>query len=265
MAKLKQPTLDALINLLEDEDTQVSTLAMEQLLHHQEAEHLVAEFQEAANPVLRSRIHQLSNILNLRRMRSDLIQQVERGAMSVWDGLVQINYQYNPRMNPVTITEMLEDLLTRLPQDLNTVRLTSFLRSEGFTYTGEDILGADLYLVEDMLVQRMGAPILLSVLARYLGRQRGWNATMVLFKGKHCLLDARGHLVEPAESWRITRLPRHDHLHPCGNQEVWLTVLSQLFLSAMMEGRLQAIQRVGSILTTLCGGEFQRLPFPLGS
>lgn len=265
MERLKKPTIDALINLLEDEDTHVSTLAMEELLHLQDADQLVAELQEAPSARLRNRIHQLGNILNIRRARTDLIRHVETSNMTLWDGLLQINYQYNPRMNGGAVDQLLAETMGRLPAELNTVRLTSFMRSEDFSYTGEDILGADLYLIEDLLRQRVGSPILLSVLAHHLGRQANWNSTVVLFKGKHCLLDSRGHLVEPAEGWRITRLPRHDNLHPCGKKEIWLTILCQLYLSAMLEGRLLAIHRVGTILTRLCGGDFTSLPFPLGS
>jgi len=265
MEKTKNPTLEALVNLLEDEDTHISTLAMEQLLRHQDAETLVAELQEASSPVLRTRIHQLGNILNIRRARTQFIARVEGSGISLWEGLQQINYQYNPRMNQAAVDTMMGELQERLPEELNTAKLTAFMRGENFSYTGEDILGADLYLVEDVLAQRVGAPIILSVIARQLGRHAGWNSTVVLFKGKHCLLDPRGHLIEPAENWRITRLPRHDNLHPCGNKEIWLTVLCQLYLSAMLEGRLLAIHRVGSILAKLCSGEFRNLPFPLGS
>lgn len=265
MGKLQNRTLDALVNLLEDEDTHVSTLAMEQLLRHQDADDLIAELQEDANPVLRSRIHQLGNILNIRRARSQFIESVETSGLSLWNGLLQVNYQYNPRMNKDGVDRLVNELLEKMPSELNTVRLTSFMRNENFSYTGEDVLGADLYLLEDTLIQRVGSPIMLSVIARHLGRHLGWHSTVVLFKGKHCLLDARGHLIEPAENWRITRLPRHDNLHPCGNKEIWITILCQLYLSAMLEGRLLAIHRVGSILTKLCGGNFQNLPFPLGS
>jgi hypothetical protein len=262
---VNNPTVDALVNLLEDEDAHISTLAMEQLLRHQDAETLVAELQESASPLLRTRIHQLGNILNLRRARLDFISRVEGGNLSLGQGLEQINYLYNPRMNVGAVETMFNELLAKMPTDVNTNRLTAFMRNENFTYTGEDILGADLYLIEDVLAQRIGAPVILSLIARQLGRQLGWNASIVLFKGKHCLLDPRGHLIEPAENWRITRLPRHDNLHPCGNKEIWLTVLCQLFLSAMLEGRLLAIHRVGSIIARLCDGDCRDLPFPLGS
>ncbi len=264
--KNERQRIDALLNLLEDEDQQVSTLAMEQLLqleHHADA--LIKEFQEAASPRLRTRIHQLGNILNLRRSRNAFIKNVAANNLSVWDGLLQINYQYNPRLSTSAIDAQLTGLERRLPENLSTVRLCGFMRDEQFSFTGEDTLGADLFLLEDVLAQRVGSPIVLSVIAGHLGERAGWSSSIVLYRGKHCLIDSDSNLIEPAEGWNVTRLTRDDRLHPCGDRDVWLTVLCQLFLAAMLEGRLQAIHRVASILCELCGGEFKHLPYPLGS
>jgi hypothetical protein len=261
----KHSTVSALISLLEDDDKQVSTLAMEELLTmDQELDALVAELQESTSPILRSRIHQIGNILNIRRARMAFIDKVKTGQMSLWDGLLQINYQYNPRMGFASVDKAMSELTSRLPKRPNSARIAAFMRNEGFTHPVEDVLGADLYLVEDALIQRVGSPILLSVLARHLGEQCGWHSTLVLYRGKHCLVDGHYNLLEPAEGWRISPLNGLDKQHPCGDRDVWLTVLSQLFLAALMEGSLQAIHRMGNILALLSGGEFDLLPFPLG-
>lgn len=264
-AKPHKRTIDALINLLEDEDRHVSTMAMEQLLLlDSDVDRLIAELQESHNPVLRNRIHQLGKILKFRRAREVFINSVHESNISLWDGIIQINYQYNPQMNLGDIDTMTEEVTERLPQRITTVRMATFMRNENFSFPGEDILGADLFLIEDVLRQRVGSPILLSVVARHLGEIADWNASIVLFKGKHCLIDSDFHLVEPSEGWRVTRLTRDDKLHPCADRDIWLTILGQLFLSALLEGRLQTIHRVGSILSKLCDGEFRDLPFPLG-
>ncbi len=266
--KRKSPKhIQALINLLEDEDRHVSSMAMEQLLTLDgDVDRLIAEFQEAPNPVLRGRIHQLGNIVKLRRERTLLINEVVDGKPTVWDGILRINRQYNPQMNLRNLNRMIEELAARVPSPISTVGMATFMHNETFSFTGEDILGADLYLLEDVLTQHVGAPILLSVIAKHLGEIYGWNALIVLFKGKHCLYDEQTcDLVEPAEGWRVTRLNRDDKLHPCADRDIWLTILCQLFLSALLEGRLQTIHRIGSILSRLCGGEFSKLPFPLGS
>jgi hypothetical protein len=259
-------TIDALVNLLEDEDRHVSTAAMEELLRRDgEVDHVVAEFQEADNPVLRSRIHQIGNVLKLRRARDIFISNVGDASVDLWEGLLQINYQFNPRMSRRDVDQFLEELAGRLPRRLTSVRMAAFMRNENFTFTKEDVLGADLYLPEDVLLQRVGSPILLAVVTQQLGERRSWHASIVLHKGRHCLIDSNCNLVEPAEGWRVTRLTNNDKLHPCTNRDIWFTVLAQLFLSALQEGRLQAIHRVGSILSRLCGGNFGQLPFPLGS
>ncbi len=255
----------ALLNLLEDEDSQVSTPAMEELLQFErDAEDLVKEFQEAANPRLRGRIHQLGNILNVRRRRHAFIQHAMSSSISLWDGMVQINYQYNPRLNPDQIASMADALFEALPPRVSTVGLGTFMRNEDFSYTRKDTLGADLFLLEDVLAQRIGAPIVLCVIARHFGEKAGWNSSIVLYRGRHCLIDSNSNLIEPAEGWKVTRLTHADKLYPCGDRDIWLTVLSQLFLAAMLEDQLQAIHRVGIILAELCGGKFQDLPFPLG-
>lgn len=261
----EKTTIDALMNLLEDDDRQVSTLAMEELLRlDMQLDKLVAEFQEAPSPVLRGRIHQLGNILNIRRSRSYFIDNVGAGAMPLWEGMLQINYQYNPRMNFEAVAKVMGELVGHLPRRPSTLRMAAFMRSEGFGYTREDILGPDLYLVEDILAQRVGAPVLLAAIAKNLGEHCGWQANIVLYKGKHCLVDNHCNLIEPAEDWRVTPLSGLDKQHPCADKDVWLTVLSQLMLAALMEGSLQAIHRVGSILVELSGGRFDDLPYPLG-
>lgn len=260
------PTINALVNLLEDDDRQVSTLAMERLLAmDQDADGLVAELQESQNPVLRGRIHQLGAILKLRRERAGFIQSVQEESLPLWQGILQINYQYNPRFESSEVETIIRGMVAKLPPRLNAVKLAAFMRNEGFTYAGEDVLGADLYMVEDVLIQRVGAPILLAVIARQLSLAQNLDCSIVLYKGKHCLVDDQLNLIETGEDWRVGRLQKENRVHACSDRDIWLTVLAQLFLAALLEGRLQAIHRVGTILSKLCGGSSQDLPFPLGS
>ena len=258
--------VSALINLLEDEDNQISTVAMQRLLENeQETDKLIKKYQESSNPRLRNRIYQLGNVLRLRRKRSEFVQSAQNSSMSLWEGVVHINYLHNTDLSLESINDQLSQLSARLPKRLSTVRLSSFMKQEDFSYSASDPMGADLFLVDDVLKQRVGSPIILSVLARYLGRQSNWNSSIVLYRGKHCLIDANCNLIEPAENWKVTRLSKDDKLHPCTDKDIWLTVLSQLFLASMLEGSLQSIHRVGSILCELCDADFQSLPYPLGS
>ncbi len=79
------------------------------------------------------------------------------------------------------------------------------------------------------------------------------------------MLDGKNFLIEPAEDWRVTQLTNTEKVHPCDKNETWLIILCQLYVSAILEGRLQAIHRVASLLAELSGGYIRGLPYPLGS
>ena len=258
--------IDALINLLEDEDRNVSTEAMEQLLaFDQEVDAVVAEFQEAQNPILRNRIHQLGNILTFRRSRDTFIEKVGNLSLTLWEGIIEINHQFNPSMDANEIEGNLSELALKLPPRLSIKDLAEFMRDEDFIYAAEDVFGVDLYLIEDVLIQRVAAPVLLSVVAMELAQRRQLKTHMVIFKGKHSLLDIENNLIKPSDNWSVTHFSQDTKLHFCGKKDIWLAILSQLFLASILEGRLLSIYRSGYILTRICGGDLRELPFPLGS
>ncbi len=262
----KNKKIDALINLLEDEDTQVSTEAMQQLLtFDSNVDEVVAEFQESQSPVLRNRIHQMGNVLKLRRNRNTFIENVVNLSIGLWYGVLEINHHYNPTMIIDFSNKILTDIAVKLSDEITLIDLAEFMRDEEFVYASEDMLGVDLYLIEDVLIQRIGAPVMLSIIAYELAQRRKLNAHIVIYNGKHCLLDADNNLIEPAENWNVTRLTSDKKVHFCGKKDIWLTVLSQLFLASLLEGRLLTIYRSGFLLSKLCGGELNQLPHPLGS
>ena len=258
--------IDALLSLLEDEDDQISTVAMEQLLRSQNhAEEIIRNHQESSSRFLRTRIHQMGGILQLRRRRQEFIRRGTTGTLPLKKALEEINYQYNPRFNPAAASRRLRAMSAALAERMPTsAQVCTFMRDEGFACAGDGVLGAGAYLLENVLHERVGSPILLSAIAHILGRTTGWDSSIVLYRGKHCLMTNDGALIEPHKGWKLTHLSGDSKLHPCAERDLWLAVLTQLLLTAMFEGRLQAIHRLAAILTGLCDGDITDLPYPLG-
>ncbi len=266
IVELENKKINALINLLEDEDCHVAAEAMQQLLSvDTDVDALVAEFQESKSPVLRNRIHQMGNVLKLRRNRKTFIENAVNLSIGLWYGVLEINHQYNPSMSIEFSNNVLSEIAGKLADNITLIDLAEFMRDEEFIYASEDMLGVDLYLIEDVLIQRIGAPVMLTIIAYELAQRKKINAHIVIFNGKHCLLDADNNLIEPAENWNVTRLTSDKKVHFCGKKDLWLTVLSQLFLASLLEGRLLTIYRSGFLLSKLCGGELSQLNHPLGS
>lgn len=260
-----QPPIDSLISLLGDEDRMISSMAMEKLLQRDaDLGALIAEHQEAEDPRLRARVHQMSNVSDIRRARSELIDGIRQAKLSLWDGMLAINHQYNTRLNREAVNRLQDELAASISRPVTGSRMAQFMKGESFATAKENVLGADLYLLEDVLAQRIGSPILLTTIAQQLGHRVGWASTIVLHKGKHCLIDAQNNFIEPAEGWRVSKFTPEVQLHPCTDKDIWMTVLCQLYLAAMLDGRVQAIHRVGTILAKLCDGNFRDLPYPLG-
>ena len=259
--------ISALLELLQDDDPKVASLAMEQFLKLGElAEETIALHQESQDPHLRHRIHQLGTILLHRRTRRQFIDAVHSEGMSLWEGVCRINELYDPRLNrarlDVAVSELLETLGRGEP---GAARLAAFMRAEEFTVPTDDMLRVELYLAEDVLANTSGSPALLCALTHHLGQASGWNATLVLHEGRYCLIDDNQLLVDPTAGWQVAKLQSAAKIHPCSCKDLWIGVLSQLFLVALVDGDLRDLHHFGDLLVTLNGNAFDSLPYPLGT
>lgn len=263
----KDPKINALLSLLQDDNPKVAALAMEQFLKLDTiAEETIAENQDAPDPHLRQRIHQMTSIQGRRRLRRDFLHKVEVSGMSIWEGLRRINRIYDPRCNLEKISRQKRALRREAEGGLSTAgRVAAFMREQDFTVPDETILEVDLYLVESVLEFRFGSSIILCALARQLGRSCGsWESTISLYEGRFCLVDKQNMVMDPAKGWEITRLSPARNLHPCSRQDVWMGVLSQLFLIGLVEGSLRDLHLFGDLLTALSGDDLDSLPYPMG-
>ncbi|OGV83692.1 MAG: hypothetical protein A3K18_00035 [Lentisphaerae bacterium RIFOXYA12_64_32] len=239
---------------------------MEQFLNlGQVTEKTIAEFQEAQDPRLRCRIHQLSTILQRRNARKEFIDGIRQERISLWDGILQVTALYDPlaQLEPVHkgIAEMVRLLQST---EITTPRIAALMRDQEFTVPEEDILDVELFLVDQVFETRYGSAPLLCALAQHLAAQVEWSLTTVLHMGRFCLIDRDHLLLDPVEGWHISKLGGDDKIHPCGRRDVLLDVLLQLFLIALVEGHLRDLYHFGDLLTALNGFTVEDLPFPLG-
>lgn len=260
-------SLSALLTLLQDENVKVASLAMEELLKMGHlAEEAIAEHQEAADPHLRQRIHQLNGILVRRRARSTFLNALKRESISLWQGLLQINLLYDPQCEHRVVTRALRELAHEyLDNDADPAGLAAFMRQKEFTVPEDDVLDVDLYLLERVLHTAYGSPAVLCSLARHISRRAGSDGTVVLHDGRFCLMSRGRVLIDPSRGWKLTHLRSASHVHPCRRKDVWLDVLAQLYLVSLVEGNLRDLFHFGELLTALDGSDLTALPYPMGT
>ena len=263
----KDTKLEALLSLLQDDNPQVAALAMEQFLKQDKvADKMIAIHQDCHDPRLRQRIHQMSSIRGRRRIRRDFLRRVEKVRMSTWEGLRCINQLYDPQCDLEAISLKLKELCEAAGDKLKSAKeMSVFMQKQGFSVPTETSLEVELYLTDSLLEFKFGSPALLCALAQYIGRLcDGWRSTIALREGRFCLLDSQNCVLDPSRGWEVSHLDPARNLHVCSRREVWLAVLSQLFMVGLVEGNLRDIYVLGDLLTALNGEDLDSLPYPLG-
>jgi hypothetical protein len=258
--------LSALLTLLQDEDQQIASLAMEHLLNLGEAvDDTIAEYQESHDPQLRQRVHQLSAILARRRAREAFIAALSQENLSLWDGIIQIHSLYEPIPPRETLEARVDEIAADLqPGATVTHQIADLMREKEFTVPSDDILDVDLFLISRVLDTCYGHAALLCVLAKRIAAEAGWNATVCLHGGRFCLIDRDHILLKPSEGWQYGKIRTDERIHPCSRKDVLLAILAQLFMVALIDGQLKDLHHFGSILTALNGTPVATLPYPLG-
>ena len=258
--------MSALLTLLQDEDSEVASLAMEKFLTLGNAvDETIAEYQESHDPQLRQRMHQLSSIVSRRRARQSFIAALNHENLSLWEGMVQIHSLYEPLPPRQELENRVDELAAELPTgDTMTHQIAQLMREKEFTVPSDDILDVDLFLVQRVIDTRFGHAALLCVLAKRIAAGTGWNATICLHQGRFCLIDRDHILLNPSEGWQFGKLGARERIHPCSRKDVLLAVLAQLFMVALIDGQLKDLHHFGTLLTDLNERSLDALPFPLG-
>ena len=135
---------------------------------------------------------------------------------------------------------------------------------QNFSVPSDDILDPSLLLIFDVLDSNMGTPLLLCIAARRIAASNGTKLTLVLHRGRHCLIDEDRTFIDPFNGWSVSSLKRETKVYPCTNRDILLTVISQLYLSALVEGQLRVIFQLSQMMAALSDSKIENFPFPIG-
>ena len=87
--------IKTLLTLLEDENRNVASQAMAELLRHEEElPQYLNSLQESENLILRKRAHQMQSILSIRRRRKNFAMNLKSNTMGLIEGLTELHLQW---------------------------------------------------------------------------------------------------------------------------------------------------------------------------
>ena len=260
--KLKRT--NALVNLLQDDNGAVASTAMEQLLNQDGIDLLIASHQDSANPVLRQRIHQISNIVTRRRLRRSLLERMAMDDITLWEAFRDINVITDTQRSISHVDELFEEFNRPFKRrHATTLQIISYLRECGFHANSEGGAKIEHYNVAEVLEYRCGTALSLAVIAQKLGNASGWNASIALHAGRYCLVDANYHLIDIAADWQITRIER-DKYHVCVRRDLINCLICSLIVAANYEGLLRDFYIYSRLFADINGIDLSTVGSPFG-
>ncbi|MCH2205298.1 MAG: hypothetical protein MK132_05460 [Lentisphaerales bacterium] len=258
--------VEALINLLHDDDPQIAIVAMEKLLSSPSFidDHL-RDLQESSDPKVRSRIHQMESIITRQKQLDEFITRIKDNKIELWEDLITLNKIIDRDLSTSTFIDAFESLTEKMENTSpSTLELATFMREQNFSAPSDDILDPGLFLIYEVVAADLGNPLLLCIVTRQLALRQEKKLTIVLHKGRHCLIDDDNSFIDPHNSWAVTRLRNNFKVYPCTNRDILLTIISQLYLSALVEGHLRIISFLSQIMSALSNMSVDDFPYPVG-
>ena len=258
------PDIRSLLSLLDDEDEAVALDAMAELLYRgDEVFPYLAELQDATDPLLRRRVHQLEAGLTSRRRRSEFSRLLAMPRPDVRRVLVELHLQWfdndpAPEMES-RLDEFLADGRAGRPRTLDD--LSSFFRRRGIVAERETTLRPENYCVGVMLADRIGSAALWALLAKQL-LPDGSPVRVVRDVEEFALCDGN-YLLLPERDWRIVRAPARAELEEWGDRQILKFAATMLFSAAVNGDSFRYVLTIGQALSGLPDDEvLEYMPYP---
>ena len=265
--KYSDSKISALISLLEDDNSDIATSAMSELLAcGKSINPMLSELQESSSLLIRRRIHQMQAIGKIRNNRTKLSRRFLNKYSGLWRGLNELHLLWYDNDNIETLNNLRHALLEEaaIIKPSTTEKLAELMKSMDFVCSIKGDIESDFYCIGSVMETKIGADFIICSIACAVAYYYGWEGNVVYRKKDgYVLLDSLGYKLSP-KNWSIT-MTNSDHKY-----EVWTTgmllkhTVFQLYLCALSSDSIRYVYTIG-----LCLGEMLKkqdihelLPYP---
>ena len=225
---------DFLLSMLEDASDANASLVMKELLDSGEAEAIIAENMDSPSETMRRRIHQMSSILERRRLLDAFPGMVNDSIYTHWECLLCLNAIFEFRVSMEQIDGMMDEILDGADQITDIRGFRSFIERLGILIDDSTDNFITKYLVSDVLVHNNGAPSVVSAVVQRAGELCGWETRMGHLDGGICLLDKNGDAIMVRQDWEVLR-PAPSQFIPWSVHSYAVEILSKIYTSACID------------------------------
>ena len=258
------PDIRSLLSLLDDEDEAVALDAMAELLYRgDEVFPYLAELQDATDPLLRRRVHQLEAGLTSRRRRSEFSRLLSMPRPDVRRILVEMHLQWYDNDPQPEIESRLDNFLAggRAARPRTTDDLSAFVRKCGIVAERETTLRPENYCIGVMLADRIGSTALWALTAKLMLPENS-PVRVVRSVEEFALCDGSS-LLLPERDWRVVRAPARAELEEWNDRQVLKFAAAMLFSAAVNSDSFRYVLTIGQAVSGLPDDEvLDYMPYP---
>ncbi len=262
---------EALIRLLFDDDQKIAVQAMQALVENNESvNELLSIFQDSDDPKVRRRIYELSTALRHAELADELAESFKE-KMATLESVIKLASYFDFNVKYDFVMQALDQLAIKFKAycqkhggTLFQTNLVNFMRLNKFFVPETFTIEHETFLINKVLDYSLGSPIILSVIGQFLSEYMNHPFSIVIYEGHFALLDCEKNLLEPNFSWKVSLLENTKKCYTCTRNEVFLNVLSSLFLAVNQDGTITEINLISKLLTKVVGGSCNDLPYPIG-
>ncbi len=244
--------LKILISLLDDEDQEVASIAMAELLKSKtDLTETLKTLQEDNNSYVRKRVHQLQGIISSRNHRNNISDMLKNKKTDLIKGLTELHILWYDRDTMETIMQYWRALVENCKKNhcTTTDQFAYFLRKYGFKVADKNEVDADFFSIGIILEDLIGADFILCSIAKSLAEKININLEIAYHIGNFILVDNKGTIISPQKDWAVDPIQLDKDIY-----EVWTTsrilklAISKLFLCAVSYDSIRYINTIGQTL-----------------
>jgi hypothetical protein len=256
----------SLVTLLCDEDTTISAQAMAELLavesetESEKLTEILSELQEAQEPVIRKKVHQMQAIQRIRRRRRNFSRRLRSKSPNLLQGLGELHAIWYDDIDTRELSKLWSDIIKEAGKSrpVTPKRLAGAMKIARFGICDENIQDADLYCLGAIIEDRIGSDVILAAITLEIGRSFGLKGAIVRIDGVFGTMyttttktenpTLNGSIIMPAKNWEIVPVPDDKKVEVWTTKQVLKYVAAMLFVNSVCSEGPRYIQILAACL-----------------
>lgn len=258
-----------LIKLLEDDDVEISTKAMAEVLDNEElAFNVLRRLQESSKSQLRKASHQMQVALKLRERKKKVSKKISSKNADFLNMLIDIHLLWFDQDSEECVQKQWNDFKNLSKNwDMSDLRnISEFMIRLSFECAEFEDCQCSDYCIGEIILMGSGADFMLCAIGKLLARDEGAEFSIIATDAGFCLYDEKNKIgLFPAKNWALADCGIKTNVKRWSDEMIAELAASCIFFCSTTQNDFRYSYIFGDLLAGTLDSEFEEImPYPLG-